>query len=92
MKKTELLENELNLIRSSLDAIKTAADQKNVVKKIVELTNDISQAVIPYWKKVCAESVIHMFYFVFNLPCHGIYEVAPFLCSVLFTCYHESPL
>ncbi|KAK3908980.1 Alanine--tRNA ligase, cytoplasmic [Frankliniella fusca] len=51
LKKTELLENELNSIRTSLDAIKTAADQKVVVKKIVELTNDISQAVIPYWKK-----------------------------------------
>lgn len=51
LKKTELLENELNLIRTSLEAIKTAADQKVVVKKIVELTNDISQAVIPYWKK-----------------------------------------
>ncbi|XP_034231223.1 alanine--tRNA ligase, cytoplasmic [Thrips palmi] len=51
LKKTELLENELNSVRTSLDAIKTAADQKVVVKKIVELTNDISQAVIPYWKK-----------------------------------------
>lgn len=53
LKKTEVLENELNLIRTSLDAIKTPSDQKVVVRRIVELTNDISQAVIPYWKKVC---------------------------------------
>ncbi|XP_044743601.1 alanine--tRNA ligase, cytoplasmic [Chrysoperla carnea] len=45
LKKAELLENEVNKLKAD------NSGPKELVKKIVELTNDISQAVIPYWKK-----------------------------------------
>ncbi|PSN35457.1 Alanine--tRNA ligase [Blattella germanica] len=49
LKKTELLENELNkLIALMKDG---QLSSKDIVKKIVELTEDVSHAVIPYWKK-----------------------------------------
>lgn len=51
LKKTELLENALNDIRSVIDADKSGANSKEHVKKIVELTDDVSHATIPYWKK-----------------------------------------
>lgn len=51
LKKTELLENELNNIKATIDADKTGANSKEHVKKIVELTEDVSHATIPYWKK-----------------------------------------
>lgn len=51
LKKTELLENELNNIKSIISDDKTGANSKEHVKKIVELTEDVSHAVIPYWKK-----------------------------------------
>ncbi|XP_018322304.1 alanine--tRNA ligase, cytoplasmic [Agrilus planipennis] len=51
LKKTELLENCLNELKSAIDSDNTSNDTKKYVKKIVELTNEISQAVIPYWKK-----------------------------------------
>lgn len=51
LKKTELLENELNALKSTIEADKTGKDSKEHVKKIVELNEDVSQAVIPYVKK-----------------------------------------
>lgn len=51
LKKTELLQNELNVIKNSIESDKEGANAKEFVKKIVELTEDISHATIPYWKK-----------------------------------------
>ncbi|KAF7994135.1 hypothetical protein HCN44_011404 [Aphidius gifuensis] len=51
LNKAELLQNRLNNIQKTVDADKNGKDSKEHVKKIVELTEDISQAVIPYWKK-----------------------------------------
>lgn len=51
LKKTELLENELNDVRCLIDSDKTGSNSKEYVKKIVELTEDVSHATIPYWKK-----------------------------------------
>ncbi|XP_031785196.1 alanine--tRNA ligase, cytoplasmic [Nasonia vitripennis] len=51
LKKAELLQNNLNQIKSSVETVKDSATSKEIVKKIVELTDDVSHAVIPYWKK-----------------------------------------
>lgn len=51
LKKTELFENELKKLKSVIDADKSGQDSKIYVKKIVDLTDDISQAIIPYVKK-----------------------------------------
>lgn len=51
LKKTELFINELNKLKSVIDADKSGQDSKIYVKKIVDLTEDISQATIPYVKK-----------------------------------------
>ncbi|CAH1994507.1 unnamed protein product [Acanthoscelides obtectus] len=51
MKRNELLENRLNELKSVVVADKDGSKVKENVKQIVELTNDISHAVIPYWKK-----------------------------------------
>lgn len=51
LKKTELLENQLNTLKSTIEADTTGKDSKEFVKKIVELNEDVSQAVIPYVKK-----------------------------------------
>lgn len=48
-KKTALLESELNKLKAKIDA--DASGAKDLVKEIVELNEDISQAVIPYVKK-----------------------------------------
>jgi alanyl-tRNA synthetase len=53
LKKTELLENELNNLISLLKSEHGEVSNKDLVKKIVELTDDVSHAIIPYWKKVC---------------------------------------
>lgn len=50
-KKTTLLETELNKLKATIDADTTGACSKELVKQIVELTQDVSQAVIPYVKK-----------------------------------------
>ncbi|CAO1341524.1 unnamed protein product [Diamesa hyperborea] len=50
-KKTALLETELNTIKSRIEGDVSGANSKEYVKQIVELTNDISQAVIPYVRK-----------------------------------------
>lgn len=49
LKKAELLDRELGKLRTALDS--ATNNNKEVVKKIVELTEDVSRAVIPYWKK-----------------------------------------
>lgn len=51
LKKTEMLENKLNDLKSTIDEDKTGANSKDHVKKIVDLTEDVSHATIPYWKK-----------------------------------------
>lgn len=50
-KKTALLENELNKLKAKIDADGSGANSKELVKEIVELTEDVSHAVIPYVKK-----------------------------------------
>ncbi|XP_055541454.1 alanine--tRNA ligase, cytoplasmic [Wyeomyia smithii] len=51
LKKTELLEQELNALKATIDADKTGSESKEHVKKIVGLNEDVSQATIPYVKK-----------------------------------------
>ena len=55
LKKTELLENELNKLIALINS-DGQLSMKELVKKIVELTDDVSHAVIPYWKKVCIKT------------------------------------
>lgn len=47
-KKTALLENQINLLKGSVDG---AGDDKEVSKQINDLNNDVSQATIPYVRK-----------------------------------------
>lgn len=49
--KLSTLENEVNNIANLIKDQSDNINQKEVVKKIVDLTNDISQAQISYWKK-----------------------------------------
>ncbi|CAK1549842.1 unnamed protein product [Leptosia nina] len=49
--KMSILENDVNDIISNADGQGDNVKQKETVKKIVELTNEISQAQISYWKK-----------------------------------------
>ncbi|CAG9858360.1 unnamed protein product [Phyllotreta striolata] len=51
LKRTELLENRLNQLRSTIDSDKEGHKSKEHVKRIVELTEEVSHALIPYWKK-----------------------------------------
>lgn len=51
LKKNELLENQVNEIKTEIANDKDGAKSKEIVKKIVELTDDVSHSVIPYWKK-----------------------------------------
>lgn len=51
LKKTEALQNRFNSLQEAIKNDK-GANSKEHVKKIVELTDDVSHAVIPYWKKV----------------------------------------
>ncbi|KAJ8982438.1 hypothetical protein NQ317_010178, partial [Molorchus minor] len=51
LKRTELLEKRLIDIKSMVDADKENTKSKEHVKKIVDLTDEVSQAIIPYWKK-----------------------------------------
>lgn len=48
--KTALLENELSKLKTKIDA-DSGANSKELVKQIVELTEDVSHATIPYVKK-----------------------------------------
>lgn len=49
--KLSVLENEVNNIASYIKEQGDNVNQKDIVKKIVDLTNDISHAQISYWKK-----------------------------------------
>nr|CAI5863797.1 unnamed protein product [Callosobruchus analis] len=51
IKRNEYLENKLNDLKILIDNDKDGSKVKENVKQIVELTNDISHSVIPYWKK-----------------------------------------
>lgn len=51
LKRNEFLENSLNNLCSTIDADKEGVNSKEYVKKIVELTEEVSHAVIPYWRK-----------------------------------------
>lgn len=51
LKKTEQFENELNTLKSTIDTDKEGKDSKEHVKRIVELSEEISHATIPYVKK-----------------------------------------
>lgn len=49
--KLSVLENDVNNIASYIKEQGDNVNQKDIVKKIVDLTNDISHAQISYWKK-----------------------------------------
>lgn len=49
--KMSVLENEVNNIANFIKEQGENINQKEIVKKIVDLTNDVSQAQISYWKK-----------------------------------------
>lgn len=51
IKKTEYFENEINKLKSIIAEDKDGKNSKEHTKKIVELTEDISKAIIPYVKK-----------------------------------------
>lgn len=52
LKKATLLQTQLTQLQVTIEADKSGANSKDYVKKIVELTEDISHAVIPGWRKV----------------------------------------
>ncbi|XP_017773819.1 PREDICTED: alanine--tRNA ligase, cytoplasmic [Nicrophorus vespilloides] len=51
LKKNELLEASVKEINNLITADKSGSKSKEYVKKIVELTEEISHAIIPYWRK-----------------------------------------
>ncbi|KAL3280531.1 hypothetical protein HHI36_003763 [Cryptolaemus montrouzieri] len=51
LKKNELLENRSNEIKTLIAEDKEGTNSKQHVKQIVELTEEVSHATIPYWKK-----------------------------------------
>ncbi|XP_072936477.1 alanine--tRNA ligase, cytoplasmic [Epargyreus clarus] len=51
LNKLSILENEVNNIASFIKEQGDGVSQKDITKKIVDLTNEISQAQISYWKK-----------------------------------------
>ncbi|KAB0798281.1 hypothetical protein PPYR_09274 [Photinus pyralis] len=51
LNRTEMLENRLNTIKATVEEDKSSDRSKEHVRKIVELTEEISHATIPYWKK-----------------------------------------
>ncbi|XP_020285640.1 alanine--tRNA ligase, cytoplasmic isoform X2 [Pseudomyrmex gracilis] len=51
LKKATLLQNQLTQLQSTIEADKSGTNSKEYVKKIVELTEDISHAVISGWRK-----------------------------------------
>lgn len=55
LKKAENLENMAKNLYKTVENLQATDSSKDVVKKIIDLTNDVSQAVIPYWKKVIQE-------------------------------------
>ncbi|CAH2066593.1 unnamed protein product, partial [Iphiclides podalirius] len=51
LNKLSILENEVNTIANFIKEKGDEINQKDVVKKIVDLTNEVSHAQISYWKK-----------------------------------------
>ncbi|XP_065300214.1 alanine--tRNA ligase, cytoplasmic [Dermacentor albipictus] len=51
VKKAEHYENEVNRLRTEVEKVTQAVQGKELVKQIVELTEEISQSSISYWKK-----------------------------------------
>lgn len=51
LKRTEVFENEINTLKTAVESDATGTDSKSHVRKIVELTEEIGQAVLPYVKK-----------------------------------------
>lgn len=47
-----LLQNQLSNLRETIETDKSGVNSKEYVKKIVELTDEITQSVIPGWRKV----------------------------------------
>lgn len=52
-KKASVLESHLDRLQAIMVADKSGVNIKEHIKKIIELTDDISHAVISSWKKVC---------------------------------------
>lgn len=52
LKKAILLQNQLTQLQTIIEADKSGINSKGYVKKIVELAEDISHAIIPGWRKV----------------------------------------
>ncbi|XP_033333282.2 alanine--tRNA ligase, cytoplasmic [Megalopta genalis] len=50
-KKALLLQNQLDQLQKTILADKNSVNSKEYVRKIVELTDDVSRAMIPSWKK-----------------------------------------
>ncbi|XP_075992201.1 alanine--tRNA ligase, cytoplasmic [Anticarsia gemmatalis] len=61
LNKLSILENEVNNIANLIKDQSGNINQKEIVKKIVDLTNDISQAQISYWKKEELRSLLKNF-------------------------------
>ncbi|KAL1429115.1 hypothetical protein MTO96_016846 [Rhipicephalus appendiculatus] len=51
VKKAEHYQSEVNRLRTEVEKVTQAAQGKELVKQIVELTEEISQSSISYWKK-----------------------------------------
>ncbi|KAK9872313.1 hypothetical protein WA026_017121 [Henosepilachna vigintioctopunctata] len=58
IKRSEALENRLNIVKKLIDEDNDITKSKEHVKQIVELTEEVSHAVIPYWKKDEIRSVL----------------------------------
>lgn len=52
-KKASVLESYLDRLQAVIVADKSGVNVKEHIKKIIELTDDISHAVISNWRKVC---------------------------------------
>jgi alanyl-tRNA synthetase len=52
LKKADLLQSRLSELQDKIKTLEDTTGSKDIVKQIVELTDDISRAVIAYWKKV----------------------------------------
>lgn len=62
IKKATLLQNQLTQLQATIETDKAATNSKEHVKKIVELKEDISHAVIPGWKKVVIQHLIKHYF------------------------------
>lgn len=51
LKKATLLQNQLTQLQATIEADKAGKNSKEYVKNIIELTEDISHAIIPGWRK-----------------------------------------